>query len=223
MPEETNQDKTRNAYAALGSRMKRRLQTSEEKAQETRQEGFGRIDKEKLPSFIPEEFIFRILGLKRQTDLPETVLPSTYFEKKGRRGPFLRRLAADVLEFGRSYQRAYSTLPEHKQLAEAFLKQRSHWECDEKDIADAIKGLQKGGLVGTKGGQLLFEPLTISRDITSLLQKVWQQRKEFWEANQLASILGWDKEKTHEVLKTLTNEQICVKDKEGYWFTGFSS
>ncbi|MFX0113480.1 MAG: hypothetical protein ACFFB3_02930 [Candidatus Hodarchaeota archaeon] len=223
MPEETNDDKIKTAYARLGSRMKGRLQTSKEKAQETRMEGFGRLEKEKTPSLLPDELASRILGLKRQTGLPETLLPSSYFEKKGRRASFLRRLAADVLEFGRAYQRAYSTLPDTKEIVHAFLHQRNYWECDERDVVDAIKGLQDNGLVGTENDRLIFESLSISRDITSLLKEVWQQKKEYWTSAELASTFGWGEEKVQSILKTLSEERICTCDDEGCWFTGFSS
>ncbi|MHA2233258.1 MAG: hypothetical protein ACXAB4_12305 [Candidatus Hodarchaeales archaeon] len=223
MPEESNDDKIKTAYAKLGSRMKGRLQSSKERAQETRVAGLEKLEKEKTPSFLPDGLVFRILGLKRQTSLPETLLPSSHFEKKGRKSSFLRRLAADVLEFGRAYQRAYSTLPTSEEVVSAFMKERDYWECDEKDVFDAIKGLHDGGLIGIENANLVFESLSLSRDIASLLKEVWQLKKEFWTPTELASTLRWGEAKVHETLRTLANERICTRDDEGYWFTGFSS
>ncbi|MFW9915205.1 MAG: hypothetical protein ACFFGZ_06295 [Candidatus Thorarchaeota archaeon] len=222
MSEEPNDNKVKTAYERLGSRMKSRLQASKKKAEETRLNGFGRLEKQKGPVFLPDELVARILGLKGRSDLPETLLPSSHFEKKGRRANFLRRLAADVLDFGRAYQRAYSTFPAAEEVIGAFMEQRDYWECDAKDVSDAIKGLQDSGVLGTEDGRLIFEALSLSKDITSLLREVWQQKKEYWTSAELASAFRWSEEKSREVLETLNKERICTKDDEGYWFTGFS-
>ncbi len=222
MPEKTDKDPIKAAYAKLGSRMKTQIKDSDEKATQQRLEGFEKLNGTKIPSLLPEELVLRILSLKKRTGLPETILPSSYFEKKGRRGSFLRKLSLDVIDFGRTFQRAYNKLPTSNELVEEFMIQQSHWECTQEDLQDIFNELKKEGLMGIQNNHLVFEPLAFSQGINSFLKQVWSQQKEFWSKEEISELLRIDYESLDHMLKTLVSEGICVRDEDGYWFTGFS-
>lgn len=214
-----------NAYKRLGSKLQEQLENSSKIAKAALRKSSLALEKKVL--LLPEDLSNKVLGMKRDSELPETLLPASTFDKPRflGKGRFYKRLASDVLHFGMAYQRSYGVVPTEEQVIEQFTSRKPWWECSEKDLQKSISALESSGIISRlSSGQILFEPEETSQDVSLLLKTVSENNltKTATSPEDLAKITLLSVPRVTNLLEKLSKEGISIQDGDLYWFPGLS-
>ncbi|MHA2244025.1 MAG: hypothetical protein ACXADY_03575 [Candidatus Hodarchaeales archaeon] len=209
---EQNDHKAR--YKALGKKLKRIQDDATKEAQEQLEKGLESISSTK---YLPDDLSAYILGLKREINLPISVLPSSLFKRPTfiGREDFFHRLASELLSFGISYQRVYLLPIKLNQLVTLFHKHRPWWQCDIQDIEKTLNILKKNEIIRKTADGFLFEPLSMSSDVQEFLTFISKGINDFGEISlpSIQKLVPWNNTRIDAMLDLLCSNQICILDQ----------
>ena len=209
---EQNDQKAR--YKALGEKLKRIQDDATKEVQEQLEKGLESISSTK---YLPEDLATYLLSLKREINLPVSVLPSSLFKRPAfiGREDFFHRLASEILSFGISYQRVYLLPIKLSQLVTLFHEHRPWWQCDIQDIEKTLNFLKKNEVIRKTADGFLFEPLSMSSDVQEFLTFISRGINDFGEisVSSIQKLVPWNNTRIHSMLDLLCSNQICILDR----------
>lgn len=210
-----NKDSLKARYSALGKKLKRIQEDSENETREKLAKGLEDLS---TGTPLPEDLANYLLGLKQKERLPSSILPSSLFKRPiffGRED-FFNRLASELVGFGLAYQRVYLQPIRLSKLAELFHKHRPWWQCDIKDIETAVNILLNNSIIQKTDTEFLFEPLTISKEVQEFLNLINDGISEFGEISisLINQLVPWDKKKIEQMINLLSSNKICFLDEK---------
>jgi hypothetical protein len=206
---------TRDRYKAFGKKLKKYQDESEEIQEKTLREG---IETSKIPVNLPEDLANYLLTLKREIDLPISVLPTSMFNKPRFLGreEFFQRLASELLPYGLAHQRVFLEPVRLSRLAASFHEHRPGWKVDIQDIEAALKMLDKKGIIERQEQGFLFEPLTLSKDVHTFLALVNEGMTAYGEIPILDTYqrVPWSHSKIDVMIELLIENKICMLNSQ---------
>lgn len=210
----------RDRFKAFGKKLKQYQDESEDESQNKLRKG---LETSKIPVNLPEDFVNYLLTLKREVDLPVSVLPASMFKKPRffGREQFFQRLASELLPYGLAHQRVYLEPVRLSNLAASFHEHRPGWEVDIQDIEAALKMLDEHGFIERQERGFLFEPLTLSRDVHAFLAWINEGINPYGEITILDvhERVPWKSSKIDALIDLLTENRFCIPNfKEGVLF-----
>lgn len=180
------------------------------------------VEKVSSTRYLPNDLSNYLLSLKQQSNLPESILPSSLFKKPAFRGreDFFNRLASELICFGLSYQRVYLKGIHLSEIAHSFHQHRPWWQCSIQDIEKSLNLLIDEKIVTSTQNGLLFEPLTLSEDIQEFLKIISPYISPHGEISleRIYSRIIWPKEKINNILKILESNNLGIIDQEAEKF-----
>ncbi|UCG02296.1 MAG: hypothetical protein JSW11_22240 [Candidatus Heimdallarchaeota archaeon] len=208
-------------YKALGKKLK---QLEDDTANEVQEKLIKGVKKISSPTHLPKDLATYLLSLKREIQLPVSVLPLSLFKRPTffGREDFFHRLASELIAFGIAYQRVYLQPIKLSQLAVRFHEHRPWWQCDIEDIEKALEILKKNKIIQKTPDGFLFEPLSMSSDAQDFLSFISRGINKNGEISltSIQNLVPWNKSKIDSMVKILCSNQICLldQDKESLFF-----
>ncbi len=218
----SDKEDLRKKYTAFGAKLKTEIDESKKESSRIIQEGVTRLEKQEVP-LLPDDLAQRLLCTKIAHEMPETLLPASYFEKPRFRGKekYFQRLAADLLLFGLSYQRSYGILPTEDAFPQLFLENRPWWKASEKDIQQALKILYDNKVIRLSESLIEFESTETSKEMTRVLSWIGVHKLERVTIDLLCDSLELDPVTSRRIMTQLVREGIAKEDADEYWIPAF--
>jgi hypothetical protein len=211
-------------YKALGKKLKQLNDDTEVEIKEKLVQGLESVSSQ---TFLPVDMTTYLLSLKGQSELPVSILPASLFKRPRFLGreDFFYRLASELISFGLSYQRVFLQPVRLSKIAELFHIHRPWWQCDIRDIELAIKTLVKDSIVQETVDGYLFEPMTMSTEVQSFLNKINEKINDYGEIklSEIYNHIPWNKSKIEGMINLLVSNKVCLFQKENQvlFFPGF--
>ncbi len=216
-------DELKKLYKKRGLQLHNEIDAAHKESKKILQKGLKKLEKE--TTSLPDWLKNRIMSTKVQLGYAPSLLPESAYEKPRFRGKkkFYQRLAAEILDFGLAYQRAYGTYPTLQELANAFLSHRPWWQCTVEDINSALKLLEENSIISHAAGnenRWIFEPIELSQDIRNLilLAAKYEKTQQPLTFDIIKNELNWKLDKITLIINRLKKEGKCVQKEDELWF-----
>jgi len=174
----------------------------------------------------PPELVAKTLLVKKIAGFPPTLEGIDAFKEPKRMGKteFRARLAIDLISYGIHTQRTRGKLLPVDPFVETFLRERPRWDTTPETIRKMLRTLADEGVVTTTAaGEVVFEPIDLSREICQVL--LLADAKGVLALEDLCDQHNWAPEKARYVLAHLEKEGIAIWDmtERLYYFPTLAS